>query len=225
MKLIQTLAMTLVWIPPKHDPPPHLALIVGDCVHNLRATLDNLVTALPGADPERASFVLLDKAPVDDQGNPVAFAKRVSRVKGIDPAAVSIIESLQPYQATDSAYASRIPIGIQLQRLNALWNSDKHREPTVVLSSLRSTVLSAPSDPGWLVTDPYIGPIQKRQLLWRVVWLGEGPAPRTPYEAGANIDIAFGSGPVAGDLVEHTLVDLHNCIRQDVLPLFAPFIR
>ena len=117
------------------DPPPdHVALLVGDSLHNLRSSLDHLVWALSEQrgqtiakrDARRISFPILT--------NPDNWDK-ISAVKlqYVDPAAQAIIETLQPYNQTLQPllpYEANVEIGTDYDPLAVLhrWDIiDKHR--------------------------------------------------------------------------------------------------
>ena len=123
----------LVWMEPTEPVPPRLGFLAGDCINNIRSPLDNLVSALPGAAPDRAAFVILPTDPALDP-KPTTFAQKAWRLKGIPQAAIDLIESLQPYKGTKDASGVNIPIGELLLWLDRLWNMDKHRLPTVTTS-------------------------------------------------------------------------------------------
>lgn len=106
-------------------PPPRLSAILGDCVQNLRSSLDYLAWAL----------VLANKcAPGDWTYFPIyrkwkAGAKFSPKcVTGMNPRAVAIIEKLQPY------YGGKNPDTDLLWFIRELSNTDKHRELTIVLN-------------------------------------------------------------------------------------------
>ena len=102
------------------EAPARLGLMIGDCVQNLRSALDHLVFNLPraaGTDPkwERGS-----QFPICD--TPDGFAGIVNRyLLGVDPAAITAVERLQPYDGGNP------PEGKPLWYLRELSNLDKHR--------------------------------------------------------------------------------------------------
>jgi len=114
-------------------PPIRLSLLVGEVTHQLRSALDHLayalVTAAGNTPTRRTAFPVLTKRP--DGG------LRIDG--GVTPAALAVIDSLQPYQ-------SKTPAVHPLNVLTELWNIDKHRH--LHLTALRSTntqvFLSAP---------------------------------------------------------------------------------
>lgn len=104
--------------------PSTVPLIVGDCLNNLRSSLDHLVWQIV----ESAGI----KAPSRSNMFPIcttknAFDREVqrNRLQGVPKQAFSIIESLQPFQ-TDFNW--------QLDVLNTLCNKDKHRELNYAVS-------------------------------------------------------------------------------------------
>jgi hypothetical protein len=84
----------------REQPPLELGVIVGDFFHNLRSALENLAWQI----------VLLDGGTPDEHtGFPVASdlqgfkSQAGSKLKGVDPARVAEIESVQPYPARNDA--------------------------------------------------------------------------------------------------------------------------
>src|SRR5438067_10019193 len=93
--------------------------IVGDCISNLRAALDHLVTQLVianGGSPTRNH-----QFPIYDSGADFDRAMR-SRLAGVAAGHVEIIRAAQPFTAGASAAKPRA-----LAVLNDLSNRDKHR--------------------------------------------------------------------------------------------------
>ena len=106
-------------------------LAFGECVHNLRSTLDNLAYALarlrcdPPKQPNQIAFPIFQ-----DQAG---FEKRGRRnIDQLPDEAASLIERIQPFQRDGS-----LPVGSPdrnaLVLLQWLSNTDKHRVPSVVL--------------------------------------------------------------------------------------------
>jgi hypothetical protein len=120
-------------------PPSHLSLIVGDCLHNLRSALDNLVYELAvvhhgGQLPSDIEEILM--FPIFDTRK--GFREKGKyRIRGLDPSAQKVIEELQPYNQERNNWATRNP----LWKLNALSKRDKHRLPPVA-SLVNLTALS-----------------------------------------------------------------------------------
>jgi hypothetical protein len=119
----------LSWIEVLNPPPPELSLIIGECIHNLRSTLDNLAfelalagnlgKPLPDKVAENSAFPIFSE-------RKKFVKKRKSLIGCIPPRAQTIIQDLQPYNRGDGFW--RDP----LWHLYELSNMDKHRLPHVV---------------------------------------------------------------------------------------------
>lgn len=106
-------------------------LLAGECVHNLRSSLDNLTFALarlqrdPPEKPGRIAFpIYTERALFEKNGK--------ANVDQVPAAAAALIERLQPFQRDGSA-ALGTPDRDALVLLQWLSNTDKHRVPSVVL--------------------------------------------------------------------------------------------
>jgi hypothetical protein len=121
--------------------PDNAALIFGDVVQNLRATLDYLIGALRPGGPTRFS-----QFPICPTTDCFESAKG-SDLVGVGQDMVTVIESMQAYgQTPDPATASQLPADRLMREhyrplrwLQTFWNIDKHR-------ALAAT-------PGWVVSD------------------------------------------------------------------------
>ena len=105
-------------VKPKIPIPDNIGLFVGDCLQNLRTSLDYLVWELvlaakntPGK-KNMFPICLVLKSFQDAQG--------AGRLQGVDPAAVALIESIQPYHDGQ-------PKATSLAVLDELTNINKHR--------------------------------------------------------------------------------------------------
>jgi hypothetical protein len=116
-------------------PPTEFRLIIGDCLHNLRSALDNLVYELavqytaPNPIPEHKArelaFPIVHRAMKPDKFK----TKYRSRIGLLNPRVQAIIEELQPYHREDS-------VSHPLWKLNRLSNIDKHRVPHIASLAL-----------------------------------------------------------------------------------------
>ena len=98
----------LVWLEVLEPPPIDLSPIVGDCIHNLRAALDNLVLELAFAYKRgRASkSIEVDSGfPIFSTRSDENMKKLKKMLRGINPRAKTIIERLQPYNRRARGYA------------------------------------------------------------------------------------------------------------------------
>ncbi|MNO74992.1 hypothetical protein D3C76_660160 [compost metagenome] len=111
-----------------------LSLLVGECVHNMRSSLDNLVYALarlqedPPSNPRKLSFpVYTEKSSFEGRAKP-ALAKLLSGD------ALRIIEALQPFQRDSEPGGSGE--NDLLYAISEINNSDKHRLPISALVNI-----------------------------------------------------------------------------------------
>ena len=99
-------------------PPDQIAIVLGDVLTNIRASLDHIATALaPGED---RNFPLV----ADPQ--PEGGIKFTKAVKGMPSAAIAIIEELQPYNFISARAADGSPQVSAMRELTRLVNADKH---------------------------------------------------------------------------------------------------
>lgn len=124
-------------VKPKSLIPERIGLIVGDCLQNLRTSLDYLVWEL---------VLVAKNTPGKKSMFPITFkvksfqdALSAGQLQGVDPAAITLIESLQPYHDGQ-------PDATSLAVLNELTNINKHRRllltdySTLSLSEMSNTL-------------------------------------------------------------------------------------
>jgi hypothetical protein len=106
--------------------PEDIALIAGDCIHNLRCVLDHIVWQLahrtsPNRTPEQRKKNMFPLSLTYGE-----FVKQVARerLNGLPPKAVTLVETFQPYHAAFDF----------LGALGELENIDKHRTLVIVAS-------------------------------------------------------------------------------------------
>ncbi len=117
------------------------SLLIGDILHNLRSSLDQLAFALLTAytqpvpdnlagDSEFPIFGDLDRRKKPGAGSGM-FRAAKRKIEGIHPSAKTVIEGLQPY------HRGNLFVDDPLWRLHDLSRIDKHRliHPSVVISS------------------------------------------------------------------------------------------
>lgn len=112
-----------------HQPSPRLPLLIGDFVHNLRASLDHLQAALVPANRNRSTKFQIHREDIweicEETGAYVEkFADRRqswdSAMKGIHPEAKTLIYALQPFIMPFAPEYHPVAI------LNTLDDADKH---------------------------------------------------------------------------------------------------
>jgi len=121
----------------RSEPPASLGLIFGDFVHNLRASLDNLIYEIAFQNRRRLSF------PVYSNGAKFAIEFAPLLRSSVSSQDFDLIEGLQPYHARDS-WDDRL----KLRVLNSFWNKDKHRTttPIVTASYMAASIGGDPSN-------------------------------------------------------------------------------
>lgn len=217
----------VIWVKPTSPVPLRLGFLTGDCINNIRSCLDNMVSALPGADMEKTAFVILETDPATEPKSPTFEQKTSRRLKGIPDAARDIIKSLQPYQRTQDSSRADIPIGTLLLRLERLWNSDKYRSSLVAMSATQAVVVNI-SRPWLVATDLNTDTFDGCHVLFRLRAgdIGDGEA---KVKVHVSIDIALNERPLAerpfsGENAAMSLTNFYNCVRYDVLPLFEQWL-
>lgn len=210
-----------LWVHVRERPPVELSLILSECVHHMRAALDNSVTAIAlrqGAPTERSAM------PVCLMPEDWCNRATQQRVKGLSAPVLAALQELQPFQrADDGIFGARYH---PLYFLDALWNADKHRTIAFTLGSATKVKLS-PDRPvslyriwpwgfdkdraicrfrprGWTATSPT--DLQyNRQIPFRVGFGDDGP-----YQSGL--------------IVALRLRDLYQFVRYEALPKLRPFL-
>jgi hypothetical protein len=123
-------------------PPIRLSVLIGECVHNMRSAVDNLVCGLaltlkPTCKCHGLAFPLLkDQAEWSEKAD--------KSLKGVPPAAMEVIRNLQPWIDTTAPN----PLVI----LNKLSNLDKHRACNFTLAYSRNVNLLIHCNDGSVVT-------------------------------------------------------------------------
>jgi hypothetical protein len=113
----------IVWVRLLREPSARLGVLIGDCLHNLRSALDNLIYDLVisyHGTPPPFEFVEHSEFPIFGP-IPMKAKHLKKRIGGIDPRAQTIIKCLQP-SLRGNNYASD-PLWV----LYELSNIDKHR--------------------------------------------------------------------------------------------------
>jgi hypothetical protein len=111
----------------------HWALLVGDCVHNLRSALDNLVYGLarikadPPRDPRSIQFPIFASREAFQKSG----AARAT-LEQLPARAAELVTAWQPFHRDSAAHIAADALNL----LHHLSNQDKHRLPQVVLLSV-----------------------------------------------------------------------------------------
>jgi hypothetical protein len=202
-------------------PPDTIALLVGDCLFNLRACLDHLVYSLAVAhssDPLPAKMAKDSAFPICiDPGR--YRDERTRKIGGIAPRAQTEIERLQPYHTGNQATSHALWV------LDEFCNIDKHRDLHLLLTVLADTAM--PMIPNvyfeWLeIGEPRSieGKTQIAHYRARTLDLG----------AAVNVDIlfafevAFERPPLEDFPVGTTLDQIVSFIEFTIIPKLRPFL-
>jgi hypothetical protein len=170
---------------PPTIPADDWSVVIGDCVHNIRCSLDYIAWQFAGADPNDKETLF----PIfDTEAGWIARGK--NRIKRLPPEARTFIESLQPFKHARPQMEA-------LNGLRILDDADKHKLLTVVAARPDSFDLSL---------DPRrIPPGKEPTIIWtrnpelvhdailaRVLF--PGGLPNMYMEAQFAPEIAFGEG-------------------------------
>ena len=186
--------------------PDNLQFIIGDCIHSLRASLDNLIYLL--CPTPHAEFMICKTA---DQ-----WKRDVWKIKSLPKGPCTVLYDLQPFHLKNGGDPELNPLWI----LNGLWNGDKHRAPHIA----HGVTQLARIDTGESRADIWpifsTGALDSGSKICRV-WIFSEPEPELiPV---FSFDIVFDSaGPARGFPVFDTLLNLHHRVRA-VVEKFRPF--
>jgi hypothetical protein len=219
----------VIWAQVITPPPDSLSLIAGDCIHNLRASLDNLAFELalaytkgplPNEAEADSGFPIFSSDPAESSKS-WPLKKFNDMIRCIDPLAKAEIERLQPYKRRDGFRRDR------LWQLNKLESIDKHRLPhTATLNNLSTLSYFEPSGIG----------IEEIETLFAFF---DHSAPIAEYPAfdstGAEVrvdlkgtfDICFSQGvpnQFLGKSIAGTLEGFYRHIVSTVRPVLIPFL-
>lgn len=191
--------------------PVRVALIIGDCLQNLRTSLDyliwELVLAANNVPGERNAFPVCL--------NPQKFKKAVGdgRLDGMAEDAKAVVEACQPYSD------SRGTEGGILVVLNDLTNINKHRR-------ILLTVLNP-----FLTRDPIVGTVREGEAV-RLPYVREPLTQATmrrsitgeiEMDAYATVNVSFRERRIEGLEVVRVLERIATEIENGLMPLFERF--
>lgn len=215
-----------------HRPPETLPMIVGDCMQNMRVSLDHLAWALAGIggkEPPRSTAfpIYIDLAEFHDLTKRRAPTARsgLNKIRAIPEEAREVIEELQPYHAEDPQLH---PLWI----LNEYSRIDRHRTLSVMfaMSDYTSVDVGRRTESGEFVSDPdmvangvlTIGAFRHGGELYRFT-LRE-PESNVGVKYDSPLHLALGQAyVVTGEPVVDLLGSIHRHIDQEVLPRFERF--
>jgi len=191
--------------------------LIGDVLHNLRASLDYLAWELvdchsPGQGNGRTEFPIFLSPEKFKQSAP-------AKTKGMSPEACAVIERLQPFKESP---AERHPSENLLWVLQSLVTVDKHRTLTLTAEAIGLHWEGLP--PGVHAADPNF---LQEEYTTATVTLNPGPNPErwVNVEFVASSDVCFAPrGPAGGEFVIPTLWDIAYHICERVVPQLRRFV-
>jgi hypothetical protein len=221
---------TLVRVRFTIPPPAEFRLIIGDCLHNLRSALDNLVYELAvqhtGMDPlpeNLASGVAFPIAGAQEL-SPDEFLERYqSKIGLLDPRAQATIEEWQPYHRGEKFAAH------PLWKLNRLSNVDKHRVPHITSLAMTAFASFPDEDERGLGdgrhTILHAGPIEDGAVIVRFITPRSEPDAENMLRGHLTFGIAFGrDSSRVGDNVLIVLRWLYHHVANRVVSSLEPFL-
>ncbi|HST08250.1 MAG TPA: hypothetical protein VLJ83_08755 [Gemmatimonadaceae bacterium] len=212
---------------------PDWSMMVGDIVHGMRSSLDNITYALArkhsGEAAANGSTEL--QFPICDHPlgwyNPAKKKGQKRRVALLSPLAQAEVERLQPYNG-------RYPGDFHpLTVLRDLSNIDKHRH--IILTYPRGSDLSIKIfgprvPPGAKFGSGFAGPIEEGTHVGSLVLFdprtGDRPIPLpTDMEVDPNLalDILFGAGDYTGSVVG-VFRGIYDTINTEIFPALENFL-
>ena len=215
-------------------PPAELALLVGDCLSNFRASLDHLVYAIALKYTRRTEIVEQKflQFPIYDDGKKFGdWRGRVVKANLLSADVLRDLETCQPYQGWDGKKGTleRHLAQKSMWVLNALINADKHRTITPVtqirISNLRfgATIPGEGALAGFTMTGTFkdgdqIGPAFNFQP--------DTANAEVSLNADTEPDVAFGDEwPARGRPVGKLLHEFQERIRDDIFAHFEMYLK
>lgn len=216
---------------PRPLPDPGLALIVGDCVYNLRASLDYLMTALVRAtgneESHTTAFPIYD-VPITTvpftavrdgwEADPNRTLARM--LKGTPPETKAFLQQLQPFDGAPGMDPDDHPLAM----LKGLSNRDKHRRLNLVASRISITFTDVGGKPIFDTPTPHgsVSIPEGTESDTQIVLLRLGPESsesETEVYLGALYDVAFEEDrPFLRASVIDTLTIIREFIDRRVVP-------
>jgi hypothetical protein len=183
-------------------------LIVGDCLGNLRASLDYVAWQL--ASINRSPKIGVDRGisfPISRDGMPPNGLANLSGIWAVPAAAITIIESIQPYHA---GYE-------MLGALSALINQDKHCLPLLTIASARAhqtTVIKGDKTIAWWSGGSQATFYFNTPMAW--------PPGEVKVEGDVAVFVTLQDVAMPVTPVDRLLEDIVKTVA-DIIPRFEPF--
>lgn len=194
--------------------PRDVAFLASDAIHNLRATVDNLVWGLAHKRGGIRRGVYMPFYDSPDGHGMASFLKNYPLDRRFPPQVWEWIESEQLYNRPHGQRS-------ELHCLNKMWSTDKHHIPLVCLGGARVSEVNGDADI-WLDLDA-IGPLEDGD---RIATIRRRSDDKRSVRITVAFDVAFGKGVETTDptSARRYLWNCHKHIQDTVLPLFEPHL-
>jgi hypothetical protein len=203
------------------DPLQEWSVTIGDCAHNLRATLDYIALALWEAHsgpPMRRQLKRIQFPIYSRQGD--FRDNRHDRIGGLHPNAKSIIRRAQPYQRRND------PDGHPLAILAEINNQDKHRLLHITHAIVQDARIEIDAHDIEITEQPTprSGRFKDGDVVARIGARVCGDDPKMHVELHETYGIAFDEqGPGRGEPVADLLHNIRVYIRDTLLVALEPY--
>jgi hypothetical protein len=193
--------------------PPEWSAIVGDCIHNLRTSLDHLayelVRVCNGTPNQHTAFPIMD-APPEDGSLPSISGRVTTEVS-------EVLKVVQPYSGGQP--------GRGLRLIRDLDNIDKHRRLVVIVATTDATLSTAiggdPNAPPPSTTIFTGRPLEHGKQIAVVTY--ERPFLHPDPNLKFMVDVSLGEGRLCSSPVRAMFGALSYLVRDDILPRFERF--
>lgn len=176
----------------------------GDAIHNLRATVDNLIYGLAQTRNSSDNFGL--EFHKTKEGFSRTYA---AKIKCLPVEIQDWIMSEQVHNRTNGPSLLHI--------LNRMWNPDKHRAPALIAGAIPE----GHCFPQEFWTSSLRGFEDGDKVAWGLLPIKDV----VNFQPNFTIDVSFGKESAASDKIARTfLLDAHEHILKQVIPKFEPFL-
>lgn len=210
------------------DPPLTLPPLIGDCLTNLRASLDHLVYDIAHRHTN-GNLTSTDKIQFPIYKDSSRFSSFEGKcTSDLPPEVFRLIEKLQPYQGCNDPQFLERDLGKNwLWVLNLLVNADKHRTfvtvPQVFIKALRPEVQGG--EIAGLLQFTLTGSSKHGEKVHSFSFFAEDPNAEVTLHPDLSMEVAFGEEwPTRGRPVLGSLHAISDHIRNEVFPVLEPFL-
>ena len=201
----------------KLEPPPRVALVLGDFLYNARATLDHLVYYLSVTKTNDPAIVRTSEFPIFKDYK--LYEGGLWKIRAVDPKAQKIIENLQPYHCGKGYNFD------PLWKLNELCNIDKHRRLHVIQPPIGDGTIWCPGATITRTETFFNGPLVDGTVIARCWVTLPNPGAHVLMKHYLRDDVIVNQLEVLPHWVLETAAQITHRIEDDIIPLLAPFLH